>query len=119
LVDLQGARNDNVPAWKVAKAHNAVLRCARAALAAAGYRVKRDNYHYRHIQSLRFTAGCSPDLIDILEAARKKRHAALYDDVAMTSETEATEFVEVAERAYREVLAWLKRAHRELIPRLT
>jgi len=54
--DLVDCRNSTLSAdWRFNIAYNAALQCAKAALAAAGFRAAKDAHHYRVIQSLSIT----------------------------------------------------------------
>jgi len=78
--DLVACKAKELPAdWKLAIAYNAALQAATAALAAAGYRVSRDNHHYRVIQSLELTIGASRKQVDTFDGFRKKRNVSSYD----------------------------------------
>ena len=73
--DLVDSRNSTLSAdWRFNIAYNAALQCAKAALAAAGYRAAKDAPHYRVIQSLKFTLKTEVKIITILDAFRKKRN---------------------------------------------
>ena len=43
------------PDWRLSIAHNAALQAAAAALAATGFRARKEGQHYRLLQSLAFT----------------------------------------------------------------
>ena len=61
--DLEKCRITELgPDWRLSIAHNAALQAATAALAAAGYRARKEGQHYRVIQSLAFTINTDPDL---------------------------------------------------------
>jgi hypothetical protein len=103
------------PDWKMAIAYNAALQAALAGLAAEGYRVARESHHFRAIQSLTFTLGCSKDAIDQLDAFRKKRNISDYERAGSVSGREASEMVELAENLRTELIEWLRRAHPDLL----
>ncbi len=60
------------PDGRMSIAYSAALKSASAALAAAGYRAVREQYHHRVIRSLAFTIELDPTLIMELERFRKK-----------------------------------------------
>ena len=61
--DLEKCRITELgPDWRLSIAYNAALQAATAALAAAGYRARKEGQHYRVIQSLAFTINTDPDL---------------------------------------------------------
>lgn len=62
--DLQKCQiTDLGPDWRLSIAHNAALQAASAALAATGYRARKEGQHYRVIQSLAFTINTDPAII--------------------------------------------------------
>jgi hypothetical protein len=78
--DLKDSQTKDVSSdWRFAIAYNAALQAATAALAAAGYRASRDNYHYHVIQSLELTIGKESKFIRSFNAFRKKRNVSNYD----------------------------------------
>jgi hypothetical protein len=105
------------PDWRLNIAHNAVILCATAALAACGYRASRDAQHYRLIQSLAHTIGASRDLIDQLDAFRKKRNIGGYERAGTISEHEADEMLGSAKQVREAVESWLRANHPNLLGR--
>ncbi len=81
------------PEWRFDIAYNAVLQLATAALAASGYRAERQSKHMRTIECLAFTLGADDSMVSFLDRCRRKRHAAVYDQVGMVSDHEADEMV--------------------------
>lgn len=65
--------------WQLGIAYNAALQTATAALAACGFRSGRDAHHHRVIQSLRYTIGADPRLVNQFDQYRKKRNIGGYD----------------------------------------
>jgi hypothetical protein len=70
----------NLPNWLANRwlaphgiAYNAALQLATLALAAEGYRPARDRAHERAILSLRFTIGTEAQIVDTIDAVRRKR----------------------------------------------
>jgi hypothetical protein len=54
--DLETAQITEVsPDWRFSFAHNAALQAAKAALAAVGYRARKEGQRYLVLQSLAFT----------------------------------------------------------------
>ena len=70
------------PEWQLSIAYNAALRCATAALCAAGFRAKRERHHERTIQSLVHTMGLDKQTVETLDAFRRLRNVSDYDHVA-------------------------------------
>ncbi|MFW6105095.1 MAG: hypothetical protein ACOC7P_00775 [Chloroflexota bacterium] len=48
------------PDWRLSIAHNAAVQAAKAALAAVGYRARKEGQHYLILQSLAFTIKTDP-----------------------------------------------------------
>lgn len=101
--------------WKHNIAYNAALQLATAALAAGGYRARREMQHFRVLQSLAYTVGTNSRVIRRLDQARKRRNFSAYDAAGMISTQEATEVVDQARALRDEVLAWLEREHSHLL----
>ncbi len=102
------------PEWRFDIAYNAALQCAVAALAAAGFRAKRQNKHMRTIECLEFTLEyVSPD-VHFLDQCRRKRHAAVYEVIDAISNQEADEMLAFAKRVREDVAAWLAEHHADL-----
>jgi hypothetical protein len=101
--------------WRFNIAYNGALQIAAAALAATGYRARRDAHHFRVIQSLRFTIGAESELIDLLDHFRQKRNRGTYERAGMISDHEAQEIQELAEVLRDRTVPWLKLNHPELI----
>src|SRR5262245_43433587 len=103
------------PDWRLNIAYNAALQAATAALAASGYRATRDAHHYRVIQSLALTLGAGSDLVDHLEAFRKKRNVGGYERAGAVSDQEAEEMTALARQVGDRVTQWLDQNHPHLM----
>jgi hypothetical protein len=115
--DLNDCQSEGLsPDWQLAIAYNAALQVALAGLAVEGYRVTRESHHFRAIQSLAFTLGCDRPLIVQLDAFRKKRNISDYERAGSVSTREATEMQELAQTLRTQLIAWLGRAHPDLLP---
>lgn len=101
---------------RLAHAYGAALQLAALALAAEGYRPERARAHERTIQSLRFTVGLEPGLVDTLDRVRRKRNVIQYEQAGMTSDAEAAEVLELATGLRTRVIEWLRHAHPGLLP---
>lgn len=101
--------------WQLNIAYNAVLQCARAALAAAGYMPERDAHHYRALQSLAETIGLDEASVSLLDSFRKKRNISDYEQAGRTSEGEAAELLELAITIKTRVTNWLADDYPELV----
>ena len=101
--------------WKFAIAYNAALQSANAALAASGYRARREAHHFRVIQSLAFTIGAEPELIELLDRFRKKRNLGTYERAGAISEREAVEIRKLAIQLRDRISSWIETHHPELV----
>lgn len=114
--DLEACRTPGLhPDWQIAIAHNAVVQLATAALAAAGYRPRGAGQHYYAIQSLAFTVGLEPELVQELDYLRRKRNQSAYEHAGLASTAEAEEMVALASQLRDRVRAWLQEEHPELL----
>jgi hypothetical protein len=102
--------------WRFDIAYNSALQSAAAALAAAGFLAERQNKHMRTLESLRFTIGSSQAEVDLLDACRRKRHLAVYEQVGAISDGEADEMIGLAIQLQKRVRDWIRNQHRELWP---
>jgi hypothetical protein len=59
------------PDWRLSIAHNAAVQAAKAALAAVGYRARKEGQHYLVLQSLAFTIKTDPATIKQLDKFRE------------------------------------------------
>ena len=103
------------PDWRLSIAHNAALQAATAALAAAGYRARKEGQHYRALQSLAFTVKVDPAIITQLDKFRRKRNISDYDRAGLVTEQEAEEMIALAKQLRDNVEQWLRSYHPELL----
>jgi len=103
------------PEWRFDIAYNASLQLATAALAASGYQSERQNKHMRTIECLEFTARIDDTTVSFLDRCRRKRHAAVYDQVGAISDHEADEMTAMAIQLRELVRSWLGEEHPELL----
>jgi predicted Zn-dependent protease len=103
--------------WKLTIAYNAALSAAKAALAAAGYRVSpsEKGHHYRIVESLRHTVEAPGRDVDLLQRMKKKRHVSDYEVAGAVSESEVREMHELAVRIRDLVVHWLRKQHSDLL----
>jgi len=103
--------------WKLAIAYNAALQAAKAALAAAGFRVSpsEKGHHYRLVESLRHTVEAPGQDVDLLQRMKKKRHVSDYEVAGAVSEREVVEMQELAARIRDLVVGWLREQHPDLL----
>ena len=103
--------------WKLAIAYNAALQAAKAALAAASFRVSpsEKGHHYRLVESLRYTVETPGRDVDLLQRMKKKRHVSDYEVAGAVSEHEAREMHELAVRIRDSVVHWLRKQHPDLL----
>ena len=114
--DLKDCQTEDLSTdWKLNIAYNAALQTATVALLASGYRASREMHHYRVIGSLEFTMGISRDLIHELDKFRKKRNVSDYEMAGGISDGEAKEMIRLAKDLKKQVEAWLRKTHPELL----
>lgn len=114
--NLKDCKADISADMRLYAAHGAVIALAKAALAACGYRAKRESNHYILFQSLEDTIGADRDTTDNLDAFRKKRNTTEYDMAGAISGKEADEIVEIASGLRNKVEQWLRSNHPDLLP---
>lgn len=98
------------PDWRLSIAHNAAVQAARAALAAVGYRARKEGQHYLVLQSLAFTIKTDPATIKQLDKFREKRNISDYERAGLVTKQEAEEMIALAKQLRDDVEQWL-RAH--------
>jgi hypothetical protein len=103
------------PEWKLNIAYNAAMRCATAALYAAGYRASRDMHHHRTIQSLAHTLQLDSETIQTFDSFRRLRNVSDYDQAGMVSNPQADEMLQLAIDLRFRVGKWLCDQHPELM----
>lgn len=114
--DLKDCRSPGLSSdWQLNIAYNAALQTATAALAATGYRASREAHHYRVIQSIAYTIGAEPNLVNQFDQFRKKRNISGYELSGAISQQEANEMISLAKRIREDVETWLRKNHPELI----
>ena len=115
--DLRDCRAQGLsPEWQLSIAYNAILQAATAALAAAGYRVRRrEGGHHHTLESLRHTVGVKADVLRMVDVLRKKRHLSDYVRAVAVSQQEADESIALAVRLGAEVTIWLREQHADLV----
>jgi uncharacterized protein (UPF0332 family) len=97
--------------WRLSIAHNAAVQTAKAALAAAGYRARKEGQHYLVLQSLAFTIKTYPAIIKQLDKFRQKRNISDYDRAGLVTEQEAKEMIALATQLRDDVEQWLRVHH--------
>jgi len=102
------------PDWRLSIAHNAALQAATAALAATGYRARKEAQHYHVLQSLAFTVKTDAAPIRQLDKFRRKRNMSDYERAGMVTEQEAREMIALAKLLRDDVERWLKAHHPKL-----
>jgi uncharacterized protein (UPF0332 family) len=98
------------PDWRLSIAHNAAVQAAKAALAAAGYRTRKEGQHYLVLQSLAFTIETDPAVVKQLDKFREKRNISDYERAGLVTEQEAEEMIALARQLRHDVEQRL-RAH--------
>lgn len=103
------------PDWRLSIAHNAAIQAAKAALAASGYRARREGQHYLLLQSLAFTMKTDASIIDQLNKFREKRNISDYERAGMVTEQEAAEMIALAKQLRADVKRWLDAHYPQLV----
>ncbi|NOY81902.1 MAG: hypothetical protein GXP31_12975 [Kiritimatiellaeota bacterium] len=115
--DLADARSAISDDWRFGIAYNAALKLCTVLLYAEGFRAERSLQHVRTIQALPLILGPSRKNDAIyLDACRAKRNTVEYDCVGGASQADADELIEFVATFRDDVLAWLARAHPNLVP---
>ena len=96
------------PDWRFNIAYNAALQCAKAALAASGYRPTRESHHYRLIHSLTYTIQADEKMVIQFDMFRKKRNISDYMRAGEVSDQEVKEMIALAKRLRTRVGEWIK-----------
>lgn len=113
--DLEAAQLIGLgPDWRLSIAHNAAVQAAKAALAAAGYRARKEGQHYLVLQSLAFTIETDPATIKQLDKFREKRNISDYERAGLVTEQEAEEMIALAKQLRDDVEQWLRAHYRGL-----
>jgi hypothetical protein len=114
--DIQQSQTPGLgPEWRFDIAYNAALQLATAALSASGYQAERQSKHMRTIECLAFTVGLDEKTVALLDRCRRKRHAAVYDQIGAISDQESDEMIAMAKSLLRVVESWLLQHHQELL----
>jgi len=96
------------PDWRLSIAHNAAVQAAKAALAAVGYRARKEGQHYLLLQSLAFTIKADSVTIKQLNKFREKRNISDYERAGLVTEQEAKEMIELARKLRVDVEQWIR-----------
>jgi HEPN domain-containing protein len=102
------------PDWRLSIAHNAAVQTAKAALAAVGYRARKEGQRYIVLQSLAFTIKTDPATIKQLDKFREKRNISDYERAGLVTEQEAEEMIALAKQLRDDVEQWLRAHHHSL-----
>jgi hypothetical protein len=97
-------------------AFNAARTAATVALRASGYRtLTQPGHHIKTIESLELTIKADSKLIQKMKTLSKKRNATSYDTAGNVSKQELELAMKTADELRREVIAWLRKNHSELL----
>ena len=115
--DLKDATETELSAdWRFGIAYNAVLILCSVLLHSEGYRPGKGSLgHYYTLAALGEIIGEKKKDIDYLQACRAKRNTVEYDYAGGTTDSEARELLEYARKLRKEVIAWLRVNHPELV----
>lgn len=115
---LKDAENTDISAdLRFSAAYNAALKLCTVLLYASGYRpVEKNRAHYIVIRAVPFILGDKhKGDTNYLDACRNKRNTVEYDYVGGATEADAEELVEFSRELEKDVLAWLKKEHPDLM----
>lgn len=103
---------------KLTHSYTACLSIAGAALAACGYRIRKDSrsHHYKKIESMEYTIGLSPEKVSEIQNYREDRHHSMYDFTSVVSETKADCALATAESLLSGFDIWIRKEHPALAP---
>jgi len=117
--DLHDAQAQGLSAdGRFQHAYDAALQLCMIALKASGYAVKKGHSHHKYgIDSLRHTMGNRwSATADQIERCSRLRGQAIYDQVGVVREEDATDLLQTAEQLRTDVIVWLKANHSNLVP---
>jgi len=103
------------PDWRLSIAHNAAVQAAKTALAAVGYRARKEGQHYIVLQSLAFTLKSPPAIIDQLDKFRQKRNISDYERAGSVTDQEVKEMITLAKQLRTDVEKWLRAKYPRLV----
>jgi uncharacterized protein (UPF0332 family) len=108
--DLKDAKEKSISQdWRFGIVYNAALKLCTILLVVEGYRPERTLQHYRTIFAMSEIIGKEmKEDAQYLDACRKKRNIAEYDQIGTVSETEAEELLKFAKMLRKKVIDWLK-----------
>jgi hypothetical protein len=115
--DLQDADKHEISSdWRFGIAYNAALKLCTVLIHASGYRPEKALQHYRTIMALPLILGKVREKdAAYLDACRTKRNTAEYDMAGVATDADADELIEFAKGLRKEVLAWLREKHPNLL----
>lgn len=97
-------------------AFSAARTAATIALRASGYRTSTQaGHHVKTIESLELTINADSKLIQRMKTLSKKRNATSYDSAGNVSAQELELAIRTATELRNTILAWLAKAHPELL----
>jgi uncharacterized protein (UPF0332 family) len=114
--DLKDAcKKDLSSDWRFGIAYNAALKVCTILLYAEGYRPERSLAHYRTLQALPLILGKEKEGdATYLDKCRKTRNTAEYDQIGVTTVSDAEELIEFVEDLKFEAKQWLKSNHKDI-----
>jgi hypothetical protein len=114
--DIFAAQSPGLPLdWKFNIAYNAILNLASAVLAAEGYRIHERAHHYLTLQSLKLTLGVDENLLDLLDAYRKKRNLTTYREAGIIVQSESDQILSIACTLSVQINQWFKDHHPDFL----
>jgi uncharacterized protein (UPF0332 family) len=100
-----------------ANVYEAALPCAKAILAASGYRTDQgaEGGHDLLFQALSFTVDTKDRAVSKLQTARKRRQQIIYTSVANLDQETVEKLLELVKELRRAAEVWLKTNHADLM----
>lgn len=103
--------------WRFGIAYNAELKLCTILVHASGFRPEKNQQHYRTLQALPLVLGDSRKKdAAYLETCRIKRNEVEYDAAGGVTDADATELRDFASALRKDVLEWLGKRDRSLLP---
>jgi len=96
--------------WALAIAYNSMLQASRALMLSRGYRPIGEYKHVAIVEFIKveFSNEVSRNLAFAFNKIRRKRHRVVYEQAGITTEREASEVVELAEKFVSRIKETLK-----------
>ena len=99
--------------WTLNVTYNAVLQACRGYMFFLGYRPASYEAHKNVFQFMQEVVGENyKDTVSYFDRIRKKRHRAMYDEVGLVSQKEATEAFQMARKFISTIREWINEGNK-------